>query len=104
MFYVRRLVTQPLNFISKNTSYLNQSRFILTSQVKQNSEAQAKSSNQSEPINLSEPCIKRIKEIFEADKKYLKVSVESGGCSGLNYNFSLETKISEEDQIIEKEI
>lgn len=54
-------------------------------------------------VNLSDTCVKRLQEIKDP-KKFLRVSVESGGCSGFEYKFSLDSKlINSQDIVIEKE-
>lgn len=52
-------------------------------------------------VKLSESCIKRLKELGNSDK-YLRITVDSGGCSGFEYKFSLD-KLTEEDKIIEQD-
>lgn len=52
-------------------------------------------------IKLSENCIKRLKELGNSDK-YLRITIDSGGCSGFEYKFSLD-KLEENDKIIEEE-
>jgi hypothetical protein len=41
--------------------------------------------------------VKRLKEL-ENTSKYLRVVVDSGGCSGLEYKFSLDSSIAKEDK------
>ena len=48
-------------------------------------------------------CWQRIQEIVKeegssADKKMLRLSVEGGGCSGFQYVFSLDDKLSSSDR------
>jgi iron-sulfur cluster assembly protein len=35
------------------------------------------------------------------DKSYVRVGVESGGCSGLNYKLDFDSEIKEEDKLVE---
>lgn len=52
-------------------------------------------------LKLSDSCIKQLKEILEREKKkYLRVSVDGGGCSGFQYSFDLDDKVNEDDIII----
>lgn len=52
-------------------------------------------------LNLSDSCIKQLKEISEREnKKYLRISVDGGGCSGFQYSFDLDDKVNEDDVII----
>lgn len=84
MFQARRILSQLSN--RRNLQVLN---YLSKSQ----------SSTVSSPITLSETCIKRLKELDKQDsKQHLRVIVESGGCSGLNYKFSLDTNITDEDE------
>ena len=43
--------------------------------------------------------VKRIKEKQGAQSQYLRLGVESGGCSGLNYKLSFEEKVGEQDKV-----
>lgn len=50
---------------------------------------------------LSDSCIKQLKEISEREnKKYLRITVDGGGCSGFQYIFDLDDKINEDDVVI----
>ena len=40
----------------------------------------------------------------KAGKKYFRISVEGGGCSGFKYNFSFDDKIEKDDIIFNKTI
>lgn len=52
-------------------------------------------------LTLSDSCIKKLKEISERENtKYLRVTVDGGGCSGFQYIFNLEDKINEDDIVI----
>lgn len=47
---------------------------------------------------LSDSCIKKLKEISEREsKKYLRISVDGGGCSGFQYLFDLDDKFTADD-------
>lgn len=47
-------------------------------------------------VQLSDSCVKRLEEIC-IDGKFLRVTVESGGCSGFQYKFDLDNKLNEDD-------
>ena len=38
------------------------------------------------------------------DKKYFRISVEGGGCSGFKYNFSFDDKIEKDDILFNKAV
>ncbi len=40
----------------------------------------------------------------ETNKKYFRIAVEGGGCSGFKYNFSFDEKIEKDDIIFEQTI
>tara|TARA_B100001248_G_C26981154_1_gene274656 strand:- start:16 stop:330 length:315 start_codon:yes stop_codon:yes gene_type:complete len=47
----------------------------------------------------------QIKKITESEaKKYFRISVQGGGCSGFKYNFSFEDKLEKDDIIFDKTI
>ena len=56
---------------------------------------------QNETIKLTDKASRRIKAILDSDGKEgygLRVSVDSGGCSGMNYNMSFDNKQGEFDK------
>lgn len=57
-------------------------------------------------ITVSERAKNKIKELLgENDSiepsKFIRVSVKSGGCSGLSYNLDFDTQLREHDQLFE---
>lgn len=60
--------------------------------------------NPSKPkLILSDSCIKKLSEIASREeKKYLRITVDGGGCSGFQYLFDLDDKVNEDDVIIGK--
>ncbi|XP_046847278.1 iron-sulfur cluster assembly 2 homolog, mitochondrial-like [Xenia sp. Carnegie-2017] len=58
-------------------------------------------SHKEEDLILSDSCVKRLHQIG-ANDKYLRVSVEGGGCSGFQYKFELDENIKDDDRVIEK--
>jgi iron-sulfur cluster insertion protein len=48
----------------------------------------------------------QIEKIINQDKlkKYFRISVKGGGCSGFKYNFSFDNKINKEDIIFDKTV
>ena len=58
----------------------------------------------SETIILTKNAAKRVQAILSGEKKtdkYLRISVESGGCSGMNYNLTFDNKKNEFDKVYE---
>merc|ERR1719263_1277748 len=55
-------------------------------------------------LNITEKASERIKEICKFKKKniFLRIAVDSGGCSGFLYEFNLENKKNDFDICIEK--
>ncbi|XP_055600821.1 iron-sulfur cluster assembly 2 homolog, mitochondrial [Uranotaenia lowii] len=49
-------------------------------------------------LKISEPCVKRLKEICD-EKSFLRITIEGGGCSGFQYKFDIDDKILPEDLI-----
>jgi len=67
-----------------------------------NSAAQVVSTPPEDKVNLSESCVKRLKEIMSKGE-YLRIHVEGGGCSGFQYKFSVCSNITEDDRVFEQE-
>lgn len=55
-----------------------------------------------EDLKVTDDCVKRLQAICNQDE-FLRVSVESGGCSGFQYKFELDTKVSKDDCVFEKQ-
>uniref|UniRef100_A0AC34QQP6 FeS cluster biogenesis domain-containing protein n=1 Tax=Panagrolaimus sp. JU765 TaxID=591449 RepID=A0AC34QQP6_9BILA len=53
-------------------------------------------------LMVTEKAAKRLKEIAQPGEA-LRVTVEGGGCSGFEYKLDLDSKITQEDEIIEKD-
>nr|CAD7453918.1 unnamed protein product [Timema tahoe] len=62
----------------------------------------AKGDHPSEPLHISDSCVQRLKEIANTDGSLLRVTVEGGGCSGFQYKFDLDSKIKDDDVVMEK--
>ncbi len=58
-----------------------------------------------ETVSISESAAKRIAEILskESEAKMLRVSVSGGGCSGFQYGFDLDTKVQDDDVVLERD-
>lgn len=56
-------------------------------------------------ISVTQAAARRIKEILAGDpeKKALRVAVNGGGCSGFQYDFSLEAVRADDDLAIERD-
>lgn len=93
MFHVRNLITQTNLSILKYS--INKNNII--KQVALNSSI----SNSENSVKLSESCVKRLRKLSDSNK-HLRITVDSGGCSGFEYKFSLDTQILPEDNVIEK--
>ncbi|XP_057971307.1 iron-sulfur assembly protein IscA-like 2, mitochondrial [Malania oleifera] len=57
-------------------------------------------------VQMTDNCIRRLKELQDneasAKEKLLRLSVETGGCSGFQYAFSLDDKTNSDDRIFER--
>lgn len=74
------------------------------------SSASVSSSSQSESpspdaVHLTESCIQRMKELqaSESEEKMLRLGVETGGCSGFQYVFELDSKANSDDRVFERD-
>ena len=57
------------------------------------------------PINFSDNAVKKVKELIEEEGTpdlKLRVFVSGGGCSGMQYGFTFEESINEDDTKVEK--
>ncbi|XP_063295656.1 iron-sulfur cluster assembly 2 homolog, mitochondrial isoform X1 [Pelobates fuscus] len=49
-------------------------------------------------IRLAESAVTRLREVTK-DSEFLRLQVESGGCSGFQYRFSFDSEINEDDKV-----
>ncbi|KAG8448935.1 hypothetical protein GDO86_015849 [Hymenochirus boettgeri] len=49
-------------------------------------------------IFMTDSCVKRLHEVTSGSE-FLRLQVESGGCSGFQYKFCLDTEITAEDRV-----
>ena len=57
-------------------------------------------------ITVTEKAVKEVKRLIEkqnAPNMYLRLGVEAGGCSGLNYLMSLDQKVTDQDKVYDFE-
>ncbi|OWM79090.1 iron-sulfur assembly protein IscA-like 2, mitochondrial [Punica granatum] len=58
-------------------------------------------------LHMTDSCVQRMKELQASEEstkeKMLRLSVETGGCSGFQYVFDLDDTINKEDRVIEKD-
>ena len=56
-------------------------------------------------LTFTDQAIKQINKIVAgADKKYFRITVQGGGCSGFKYNFGYDTKSNDDDIIFGKTV
>ncbi|XP_072944564.1 iron-sulfur cluster assembly 2 homolog, mitochondrial [Epargyreus clarus] len=53
-------------------------------------------------IVLSDSCVQKLKQLCEGNS-FLRLCVESGGCSGFQYKFDLDDKVTGDDKIFERD-
>lgn len=54
----------------------------------------------SEGIKISDACVQKLKQLCDGNKAFLRISVESGGCSGFQYKFCLDHKLASDDRLV----
>lgn len=63
--------------------------------------------SQADDLIITDSCVQRMKELHKGKdlegEKMLRVSVEGGGCSGFQYNFTLDDNRNPDDRVFEKE-
>jgi iron-sulfur cluster assembly accessory protein len=59
----------------------------------------------SQTVSLSASAAKQINTILasQSDASLLRIGVVGGGCSGFSYTFDLETKINDDDLVLERD-
>ena len=56
-------------------------------------------------LEFTDSAKNQIDKIIKNDKKkYFRIAVQGGGCSGFKYNFSFESKVEKDDIIFDKAI
>ena len=56
-------------------------------------------------LEFTDRAKKQIEKITQSDdKKYFRITVQGGGCSGFKYNFSFDNKIEKNDVIMGKSV
>jgi iron-sulfur cluster insertion protein len=54
-------------------------------------------------LEFTDSAKNQIEKITKSDeKKYFRISVQGGGCSGFKYNFSFDNKIQKDDILFNK--
>ncbi|GER33728.1 iron-sulfur cluster insertion protein ErpA [Striga asiatica] len=98
---IRRLAPYLSAQVRRNSRLLSS-----TSAVPKPQLASIESPSQSpDAVHMTDSCVRRMKELQagESSKKLLRLSIEAGGCSGFQYNFSLDEKTNSEDRIFEQD-
>lgn len=58
-------------------------------------------SSSPEGIVLSDSCVQRLKQLCaNSTNTFLRLCVESGGCSGFQYKFDLDEKLADDDRLV----
>ena len=56
-------------------------------------------------LNFTDQALNQINVITkDQDKKFFRITVQGGGCSGFKYNFGFDTKINDDDVVFDKVI
>ncbi|CAN4108896.1 unnamed protein product [Withania somnifera] len=96
---IRRVVPFFTTRIRQNYRLLNSSASAL-SQPQSQYQFEAPDS-----IIITDNCVRRMKELQAGEHKemMLRLSIEAGGCSGFQYEFSLDDKSNSDDRIFERD-
>lgn len=79
---------------------LNRSRDILSPPLRHFCAPNADSSAGEKGIIIGQGCVKRLHEIMkDKNEEFLRLSVDSGGCSGFEYKFGLDTNVNDDDVV-----
>ncbi|KAK5845717.1 hypothetical protein PVK06_001927 [Gossypium arboreum] len=91
---------------------IKQNHKLLSSSFSSSSSALHEASSESpspslDAVHMTDNCIKRMKELQaseqSSDHKMLRLSVETGGCSGFQYVFDLDDKTNPDDRVFVRE-
>ncbi|GLT89990.1 hypothetical protein SLE2022_079450 [Rubroshorea leprosula] len=91
---------------------IRRNHILLKSSYSSSSSALQDASSQSpspspDAVHMTDNCIKRMKELqateSSPDEKMLRLSVETGGCSGFQYVFNLDDKMNPDDRVFQRE-
>ncbi|CAA7033983.1 unnamed protein product [Microthlaspi erraticum] len=102
---VKRVGPFMIGRIRENHRMLNFSSASALKEASSSSSSSSQSDSSSlDTVHLSESCIRRMKELqtSEPEKKLLRLGVETGGCSGFQYVFELDSKTNSDDRVFEK--
>ena len=56
-------------------------------------------------LEFTDSAKNQIEKITKSEeKKYFRISVQGGGCSGFKYNFSFDNKVEKEDVLFDKAV
>uniref|UniRef100_A0A7N0UAS0 Core domain-containing protein n=1 Tax=Kalanchoe fedtschenkoi TaxID=63787 RepID=A0A7N0UAS0_KALFE len=86
------------------TSRIRQNQRLLTTSALR--VAEPLPSPSTETIHLTDNCVRRIKELQNegsSEGRLLRLAVETGGCSGFQYKFELDSKTDSDDRIFERD-
>ncbi|KAK1402301.1 iron-sulfur assembly protein IscA-like 2, mitochondrial [Heracleum sosnowskyi] len=101
----RSLINRAVSFITARIRRNNRilQRYYSSASTQPLSEPQSSSS--SESIHMTDSFVRIMKElqVDEDKEKMLRLSIEAGGCSGFQYNFTLDDKTNSDDRIFERD-
>ncbi|KAF5207995.1 Iron-sulfur cluster insertion protein erpa [Thalictrum thalictroides] len=104
--HLHRLTPFIFNRIRQNQRLLTTSS---SSAVRQSPQSSSSSQevDDSTIVRMTDNCTRRLKQLSEKEAstegKMLRLSVETGGCSGFQYAFLLDDKTNSDDRVFEKE-
>ncbi|KAK6147200.1 hypothetical protein DH2020_018112 [Rehmannia glutinosa] len=106
------MMTSPRSLIQRLVPYFSMrlrqnSRFLSSSSTLPEPQPSSSESPSPSPdaVLMTGSCVRRMKELQaeEASQKLLRLSIEAGGCSGFQYNFSLDNKTNDDDRVFEQD-
>ncbi|XP_010552980.1 PREDICTED: iron-sulfur assembly protein IscA-like 2, mitochondrial [Tarenaya hassleriana] len=105
---IRRVVPFLVARIRDNHRMLSFSSVSALNEASPSSVSSSSSHSEShspDAVHLSQSCIQRMKELqdSESEKKMLRLGVETGGCSGFQYVFELDSKTNSDDRVFERD-
>lgn len=94
MIELGKMLMNPIKRLRALSLSYNKYNNIIIKKDFSNQEAQISTND---AVVLSDRCVQKLKQLCEGNT-FLRLCVESGGCSGFQYKFDLDNKLGDDDK------